>query len=303
MGWLVHALTLSLASAVLPAAQAPTQPGLPTEPEIIGVDEDRYERMTLPVHVGDHGPFRFLLDTGSERTVLSSSLANQLALPLGEVRTIVSVAGRRQVQTAEVDRIHLGKRSYYGLVTPILERVDIGADGILGIDSLQGQRVLLNFRENYITINDARSLGGDKDFDIVVKARRREGQLIMTHAMIDGKRTRVIIDTGSEVTIGNNALQRALSQRVTMAETTLFSATGHKVPADIGFAKRLSFGDVTISNVAIAFADAAPFETLGLHERPALMLGMRELRVFKRIAIDFSERKVLFDLPEEFEFE
>jgi hypothetical protein len=27
------------------------------------------------------------------------------------------------------------------------------------------------------------------------------------------------------------------------------------------------------------------------------MLGMRELRLFRRVAIDFSTRKVMFDLP------
>jgi hypothetical protein len=29
------------------------------------------------------------------------------------------------------------------------------------------------------------------------------------------------------------------------------------------------------------------------------MLGMRELRMFRRVAIDFGSRKVMFDLPAE----
>jgi len=28
-----------------------------------------------------------------------------------------------------------------------------------------------------------------------------------------------------------------------------------------------------------------------------MLLGMRELRLFKRVAIDFATRKVMFDLP------
>ena len=302
MQGLAPILALLLANGAIPAAQASGETDATGETEIIGTEEDRHERMTLPVHIPPHGPFRFLLDTGSQTTVLSSALANQLALPAGEVKTIVSIAGVQQVQTAEVSEILLGRRSHYGLVAPLLERAHIGADGILGTDSLQDQRVLLDFHGNFIAINSAKALGGDSGFDIVVRARRRSGQLIITHAHIDGKRTRVVIDTGSDVTIGNRALQRALARRVTMNETVLFSATGQKLPADMGFAKRLSFGDIAITNIAIAFADAAPFKALGLEKRPALLLGMRELRVFKRIAIDFSKRKVLFDLPPEFEF-
>ena len=54
---------------------------------------------------------------------------------------------------------------------------------------------------------------------------------------------------------------------------------------------------MTLGNTAIAFADAPPFRKLGLDKRPALFLGMTQLKLFRRIAIDFAMREVLFDLP------
>jgi len=54
----------------------------------------------------------------------------------------------------------------------IFDAQNIGADGIIGIDSLPGQRVLLDFGRNLMTVGDARSLGGDKGYEIVVTARR-----------------------------------------------------------------------------------------------------------------------------------
>jgi hypothetical protein len=54
-----------------------------------------------------------------------------------------------------------------------------------------------------------------------------------------------------------------------------------------------------IRNVSIAFIDAPPFRALGLDKKPAILLGMRELRVFPRIAIDFPTRRVLFQLPDQ----
>ncbi|MFX9093446.1 hypothetical protein ABTN25_20120, partial [Acinetobacter baumannii] len=82
----------------------------------------------------------------------------------------------------------------------------LGADGIIGLDSLQGQRVLLDFRAGRMAIGEVADLGGTRGFEIVVQARRRSGQLIMTDAIIDGVKTDIIIDTGSDTSIGNRAL-------------------------------------------------------------------------------------------------
>jgi hypothetical protein len=52
---------------------------------------------------------------------------------------------------------------------------------------------------------------------------------------------------------------------------------------------------MNISNLPLAFTDTPAFAALELDRRPAIMLGMRELRMFKRVAIDFTSRKVFFD--------
>lgn len=196
-----------------------------------------------------------------------------------------------------LDEVALGSRTYPGLLVPLLDGDHIGADGIIGLDSLQGQRVLIDFEKNTMTIADAKSLGGDRGYEIVVTARRLSGQLIMTNARIDGVNTQVVIDTGAESSVGNRALQRALSRKMTAEQTVLTDVTGHRLIADLGTGRSLTLGSGTINNVAIAFADAVPFRVLDLEERPALLLGMRELRVFRRVAIDFSTRKILFDVP------
>ena len=48
----------------------------------------------------------------------------------------------------------------------------------------------------------------------------------------------------------------------------------------------------------VAFADVAPFERFGLTKRPALLLGMDALRIFRRVDIDFPNRQVRFLMPE-----
>ena len=268
-----------------------------TDVDMVHGRADADNRMTVPVQIGDKGSYRFLIDTGSEKTVLSAELATRLALAPLEKRRIVGIAGTDFAHTALLDELGLGRRSFHGLTVLLFESEHIGADGIVGIDSLQRQRVLIDFAQNRMEIGDAKSLGGDSGYEIIVTARRRGGQLIMTNADIDGVRTDVIVDTGSGTSIGNRALQRALRNRGNLSQVVLKSVTGQETIADLGYARKLGIGNVGITNVVIAFTDGPAFAALKLDRRPALMLGMRELRLFKRVVIDFSTSKVMFDLP------
>ncbi|KPF88637.1 peptidase A2A [Novosphingobium sp. AAP83] len=269
----------------------------PTASEVLKLERDLHNRMTVPVRIGSQGPFDFLIDTGSERTVLSREVATKLALAISGTATVVGVAGSVPVELVEIDEISLGKRTYYTLTAPLLDDRFIGADGIVGIDSLQDQRVLIDFAANQMLVGDAATLGGSRGFEIVVRAKRKSGQLIMANAIIDGVKTDIVIDTGSDSSIGNIALRNALSRRRTMQSTTLISVTGQTIDAEMAMASTINVEGLKLNNVVISFADSPAFNRLGLVQRPALLMGMSQLRLFKRVAIDFSMRRILFDLP------
>ena len=293
--WLVALVPLAATFPLL-AGQESTQPA--TTVDVLAIATDRYNRMTVAVRVADQGPFRFLIDTGAQNTVLSTKLAERLALRSNKKARLIGVAGVQDVDTVMIDQIDLGKRSFYGLLAPLLSGENIGADGILGLDSLQGQRVQVDFRQGLIAVDDAKALGGNRGFEIVVTARRSSGQLIVTNAVIDGIKVNVVIDTGAEYSIGNRALQNALTRQNGQGTMVLRSVTGQEITADLAVARNLKINDMNFVNVAIAYADAPPFAALGLAEKPALFLGMRDMRALDRIAIDFSTRRIYFDLPQ-----
>ena len=294
---LLAALVPLAATFPLVAGQEATQPA--TTVDVLSIRTDQHDRMTVPVHIADKGPFRFLIDTGAQNTVLSIALASQLSLRPSKKANLIGIAGTQEVDTVMIDQIDLGQRSFYSLLAPLLSGDDIGAQGILGLDSLQGQRVQIDFRQNLIAVDDAKALGGNKGYEIVVTARRRSGQLIMTDAVVDGIKVNVVIDTGAEYSIGNRALQTALAKKHGGGTMVLRSVTGQEITADLGYAEVLKIQDMNFGNVVIAYADAPPFEKLGLAAKPALFLGMRDMRALDRIAIDFSTRRIYFDLPKD----
>ena len=65
-----------VASVVVPAPVIPTE----TAADELALGNDYGGRMTVAVEIGGKGPYRFLVDTGSERTVISRQLAERLGL-------------------------------------------------------------------------------------------------------------------------------------------------------------------------------------------------------------------------------
>lgn len=295
-GLLKGLAALAAANAAETAAAPSLEHGMENA-EIIALERERYERFTVPVTIDGEGPFRFMIDTGAQATILSDELAELLELNERSSATLIGMSSRRPIQTVAVDGIGLGKRLFNIAVAPIVARQNIGsADGILGIDSLQDQRVLLDFTKLQISVADASELGGNSGYEIIVKARRKLGQLIITQARIDGVRVAVIVDTGAQGSIGNPALLEKLRARE-LGTTSMTDINGVKLESSVHLGRMLEMNDIQLRSFPIVFADSPSFNALGLSDEPALVLGMNELKLFRRVAIDFKTSRILFDLP------
>jgi predicted aspartyl protease len=272
-----------------------------TQADDVKIRKDSSDRMTVPVTVGGSGPFRFLVDTGADRTAISSAVAAQLGLDTSVQASLHSVTGISTVQTATVSNLRLSQQDLKIVDAPILDAANMGADGILGTDSLRSQRVVFDFQKNLMTIVPAEQRIAKEEGTIVVTGKLRNGRLIVTNAVADGNVITVVLDTGSEVTIGNDALRRRLGDAglvKSSGSVDLESVTGEILQGEYTFVKRLEVGDVNLANLAVVFADAHTFGKLGLDKRPALLLGMNALRAFKKVSIDFANKKLRVILPE-----
>lgn len=292
---MIAPLLLATAPGSQPSSPDDEQP-TPAEVEELAFDRDRYERMTVPVTIAGRGPYRFMVDTGSQATVVTPRIVEDLALQPDGQAVVIGMGSSALVSTLTLDGLEFANRRLDNLRTPLLLDSHIGADGILGLDSLQDLRVLIDFREDRILVADARDLGGNSGYEIVVRARRKLGQMIITDARIGNIRVNVLIDTGTQRSFGNRALRERLrtSEHGTEIMTDVH---GSAIENELRLARRLSIGGITLARLPIGFADSPTFAALGLENQPALVLGIGDLRAFRRVAIDFNQRRILFDLP------
>lgn len=305
----MHLLAAALSAALASGAPALTPPprippavlddGLEITGDPIAAQERR-TRLSVLVAVNGHGPFRFLVDSGADRTVVGEALAVRLQLPEGPAARLSDMAGESVVQTVFVDRLDIGATRVADLNAPTLPERHLGAQGIIGIDALEDHRLLLDFDQRQIVVQDAsRPPPRSNDDEIVVTARRRNGQLILTQVSAGNTRLYAIVDTGSEITLGNSALRaKIFAGRRPPPSTpiTIESVTGKTIVADLVVLPRLEVGKLKLGDVAVAFVDAPPFALFGLADQPALLLGTDVLSVFRRVSLDFQRRKVRFQL-------
>ena len=296
MSWYYYLAALAAAGAT--ATIEPGEPTATSDAEVLKMQRERFERMTVPVTIKGEGPFRFMIDTGAQATVLSIHLADRLELTERRTATLVGMASRRAVETTEIPEFGIGRRTLTIMTAPLVESGNIGgADGILGLDGLQGQRVLLDFVKQRMLVADADELGGNRGYEIIVRAQRSIGQLIIADALVNDVKTAVIIDTGAQASVGNMALLERLRRSRAFGENTMTDINGQDLTGQVRICESLSIGEMNLTDIPILFVDTPPFDALGFADRPALILGMNELKLFRRVAIDFNKRQVLFDLP------
>lgn len=323
-----------LALAGCATLAAPTQPKVlvnladlgadPQEPDAdltqIAAARDTAHRVTAPVMINGQGPYEFVIDTGANRTVIATELAQTLGLPTSGRAEVHGIAGVEASTTALIDRLDVGRVNSRRLHAPLLTRARLGADGLMGVDVLKNRRLNIDFRRNIITIhraNDnsiqfrqgvmdtrvgASGRAPDGSDYTVVPARMRFGQLIVIDADLGGIPVVAFLDSGSQNTVGNLKLYAKLKLKPELLSprpliVQLISATGQTARGEFSSVPPLRLGGLGIANLSAVFADLHIFRLWELIDRPAILVGIDVMRHFEGIDLDFGARRVTFRTP------
>lgn len=306
---LICAALVVLAPGVGAAAECISTYDLPIDADAVAMEAaigrtsgDRTGRVVVPVDVNGAGPYRFIVDTGANRSALSQSVSDALGLaPLGvgEVHSVHDVTPAPLVQ---VDSIQYGPVVLTSQPMPLLQGpVLAGQDGLLGVDGMAGRRLQLDFSRRCIEIVPAERAHRLTTGWTNIRGELRFGHLVVLPGRIRDVAVHVLVDTGSDVTLANMALREAMSSRAAsltdqLAAARAYSAGAPIVLDDVVALPSLTLGDMTISDLVAYVGDFHIFELWGLHNEPTLLIGMDALRRTRAIAIDYSRATVSFRL-------
>jgi predicted aspartyl protease len=275
----------------------------PEEPEALYAAPtrlDRVGRIVAAVEVNGYGPFRFIVDTGANRSAISPRLVTELGLvPAVKGKGTVGlhgVTGFASLPSVDVATLRAGEFEVVPGPLPVLtSAVFADTDGILGMEGFEDYRIEVDFTADRVNIkrSDGRRPRGGF---YLVRAKKQRGLLI-----VDGSAGRIpvkaIIDTGAERTLGNAALRDALSGRTDPRGRVQSRVVGATDATYIGTAFQVSslrLGSTRLRNLPVTFGDMHVFEIWGLSQEPAVLIGMDLIGKLRRFAVDYRRSEIQF---------
>jgi hypothetical protein len=287
-----------------PAPTTPPPPAAPVEEVIVSAPEPRYVapttrdrigRIWAPVLINGQGPYRLVLDTGASRSAITARVAERLGVPIDpDAVQLRGVTGTSIVSAVKVDTLEFGELRVDGTRLPIVADAFGGAEGVLGGEGLGDKRIVIEFRNDRISIARSRRQPARVGYSVVpFKYARERGMRV--EALVGRVKTIAVIDTGAQVTVGNLALRRALAR--SRGQPDEFEDAIIGVTEDIQKATKVRIpgivaGELIVRDAEILFSDLHIFDHWKLTSEPALMIGMDVLGVLDTLVIDYRRSEL-----------
>ncbi len=144
---------LAFATFLPAVAQVPEQTATATNIVTVKIKLDDVSMIIVPVRINGSGPYDFLLDTGSSKTLVDQKLANELALPRETEKPLVGMLGSAKMSVVHIDSLSVGGATICGgqiFSSDHPATVTGKVRGVLGEDFLRNFDVLIDYRHQSI---------------------------------------------------------------------------------------------------------------------------------------------------------
>jgi predicted aspartyl protease len=250
----------------------------------------------VQVRINDNGPYDFLLDTGTNTSMISSELAEGNALRIVDTACLHTVAGAQVVPRGYLDRITLGNQS--ASVIEVLaanisaaRMLDSNIVGILGINFLK--------RFNFTIDYDTHQINFDDETDNKIRKNGQhhaienvDGIFIVKAAASSSRETlRMVLDSGGQNVILFAATPQHLfggGGQNEMSWTTVFTNTGNQ-KLFTGRLRLLRIGNAELANVT------AMVTSIDRQESQQPIDGLLPTSLFHRVYFNYTKGYVVFD--------
>ena len=281
-----------------------TLPALAITP---GEEPQRFKFTTLqdfmvivPVSINGTGPFRFLFDTGTSRTMVDRQIANRLSLPGVGQSIAVGIEDTASISLVHADFVSMAGFTVPGLTLTVLPKnagLPEKVSGILGEDFLEQFDLLIDYRHHLIELQSGGGPLGDalagERLPVRLEGMMEDGPVIgrlilSAHARELGRKdVSLLLDSGvsslvvfgGPQSLGAGAVQQNLDITGSLPPSTGVSAYAATI-------EQLWLGNKMVRNVTAL----APPAKRGMDTD-----GILPTSVFGSIFISHSHRFVILD--------
>jgi len=302
------------AFALYGCAVTPPLPPLP-EPPLFSIPYriDAGDRPIVEARVNGQGPYEFILDTGSTTSALFSLALKDLGGDLSWAQTaqVFGISGATVRPMTSVRSVTLAGAVETGLDRLVVleewEGPPAAPDGIIGLDVVSRYFMLVDPPTQTILFfapdePPVQRLRGWACAPMKAETFGKSASpLYLLEGRINRRKFPALIDSGLEITIGNEALLRSLPTippvPQTRTDTRITGATEGVARSFLLLFGAMAAGDIIWTDGELFIAEADLFADLGYADEPFALLGF-DLLGSRAFAIDFRNL-VFYAAPEQ----
>jgi predicted aspartyl protease len=230
--------------------------------------------------VGSLSKLRFILDTGTSRTVVDKRVARKLGIR-GLPSRLLTMRQTFETESAIFSDVRFGPMRATNIplliadLSPFTEYTD-GADGILGLDMLWGSRISIDFASKKLLVNPGTTAGAPP---------RHPSKIVCVTitAKVQGYPVRLLVDTGmSGILLYHDRIPRLETGNLRLTEL------GHSMFVNEVVVQKIRVGNADIKHPKVLLLPRAP---AGFPSTADGILGTASLRA-RWLQLDFSQGNV-----------
>lgn len=249
--------------------------------------------IVVPAIVNGTGPAAFMLDTGSNGSVVSGTLASALGARVVAKTTLMSASGQKDALVVKIEHLNVGGVVATGVLMTLASPDDFNlpdlaasghhVQGVIGQDVLGALRYTIDYRKRRIVWHDAPHV---PQHATVFELESQNDRFVALLPQSD-RVLRLVPDTGAETLIlfqsGNGTVPSATLAHESAELTGL---TGTRA-AQRAIVRALRVGATTLMDVAAVIVG-------GECDSPSLD-GLLPLHIFARVTFNGPERQLFIE--------
>lgn len=298
-------ITKKFAALVLTATTATTllaESRCPGNVESLPYRQLNRHQIVVPVSINHSGPYNFMLDTGTQMTMIDPALARELHLSMSGEASVRSGGVSSAAHMAQVDLVEAGSHHAAGLKVLVFDLVIPQATtrelrGVLGEDFLEQFDLLIDNGHTMVCLDETGRMRGEmKGRHVELQSPVANGgqlarPLVVAVKLSDGMRpVHLLLDSGAEVSMLYNT-----QEYMALGLLQGVSLQGTGMSGTIRTFKALPPQTMTVGSVAI---ERVPFVTFvggqnAVHSSD--FDGLLSIGLFKRVLIAHTDHFAIME--------